>query len=115
AAQDAANRLRPRIDEALRVAKPKRDPALLPAVLAAFQDLLDALTATTDAVDSAIPRSDAILQRYLVLKRSAWSTRVAIGNVALRVQTSLAAGTSWSLPETVAAAEERARLQSAWS
>ncbi|WCS25767.1 methyl-accepting chemotaxis protein [Methylobacterium sp. NMS14P] len=115
AAQDAVNLLRPRIADALRVAKPERDPALLPAVLAAFQELLDALTATTDAVDSAIPRSDAMLQRYLVLKRSAWATRVAIGNVALRVQTSLAAGTSWSLPETVAAAEERARLQSAWS
>ncbi|MGU3465899.1 methyl-accepting chemotaxis protein [Methylobacterium sp. C33D] len=115
AAQDAVNRLRPRIDEALRVPKPKRDPALLPAVLTAFQELVDALTATTDAVDSAIPRADAILQRYLVLKRSAWATRVAIGNVALRVHTSLAAGTSWSLPETVAAAQERARVQSAWS
>ncbi|KQS85976.1 chemotaxis protein [Methylobacterium sp. Leaf361] len=115
AAQDAVNLLRPRIDEALRVPKPKRDPALLPAVLTVFQELLDALTATTDAVDSAIPRSDAVLQHYLVLKRSAWATRVAIGNVALRVQTSLAAGTSWSLPETVAAAEERARVQSAWS
>ncbi|MEE7447490.1 chemotaxis protein [Methylobacterium radiotolerans] len=115
AAQDAVNMLRPRIDNDLRVAKPRREPALLPAVLTAFQELLDALTATTDAVDSAIPRTDAILQRYLVLKRSAWTTRVAIGNVALRVQTSLAAGTSWSLAETVAAAEERARLQSAWA
>nr|WP_182592001.1 methyl-accepting chemotaxis protein [Methylobacterium fujisawaense] len=114
AAQEAVNALRPRVDAALRVPKAQRDPTLLPMVLTAFQELLDALTATTDAVDAAIPRSDAILQRYLVLKRSAWTTRVAIGNVALRVQTSLAAGTSWSLPETVAAAEERAQVRTAW-
>ena len=114
AAQETLNALRPRIDSALRLPKAQRDATLLPAALKAFQDLLDALTATTDAVDAAIPRSDAILQRYLAIKRSAWTTRVAIGNVALRVQTSLAAKTTWSLAETVAAAEERARLQSAW-
>ncbi len=114
AAQDATNALRPRVDAALRVPKAQRDPTLFPAVLKAFQELLDALTATTDAVDSAIPRADADLQRDLVLKRSAWTTRVAIGNVALRVHTSLAVGTGWSLPETVAAAEERAKVQMAW-
>jgi hypothetical protein len=32
----------------------------------------------------------------------------------VRVQASLDAGTSWSLPETVAAAEERAELLNAW-
>ncbi|MBP1179172.1 methyl-accepting chemotaxis protein [Methylobacterium sp. PvR107] len=114
AAQDSLNALRAQIDSALRLPKTQRDAALLPAALKAFQNLLDALTATTDAVDAAIPRSDAMLQRYLVLKRSAWTSRVAIGNVALRVHTSLAAKTGWSLAETVAAAEERARLQSAW-
>ncbi|WP_446721488.1 methyl-accepting chemotaxis protein [Methylobacterium sp. DCY52] len=115
AAQEAMQALRPRIDEALRVSKAQRDPKLLPATLAAFQDLLDALTGTMDAVEAAIPRADAVLQRYLALKRAAWATRIAIGNVALRVQTSLAAGTTWSLPEIVAAAEERARVQTAWT
>jgi methyl-accepting chemotaxis protein len=115
ATYESLNALRPRIDAALRLPKAQRDATLLPATLSAFQDSLDALTVTTDAVDSAIPRSDTILQRYLALKRAAWATRVAIGNVALRIQASLAAGTSWTLPETVAAAEERARLQTAWA
>ncbi|SDA15065.1 Methyl-accepting chemotaxis protein [Methylobacterium sp. UNC378MF] len=114
AAQDALNALRPRIDNALRVAKAERDPTLMPKVLTTFQEALDALTAASDAVDSAIPRSDAILQRYLVLKRSAWKSRVAIGDASMRVQAALAAGTSWSLYETVAAAEERARAKAAW-
>ncbi|WP_370693821.1 HAMP domain-containing protein, partial [Methylobacterium sp. NEAU K] len=115
AAHEALKALRPRIDAALRLTKAQRDATLMPAALAAFQALLDALAATTDAVDHAIPHADAILQRYLVLKRSAWETRIASGNVALRVQASLADGTFWSLPETVAAAEERARLRTAWA
>jgi len=115
AAQEAVQALRPRIDAALSVPKAQRDPNLLPATLAAFQDLLDALAGTMNAVDAAIPGADTVLQRYLVLKRAAWATRMAIGNVALRVQSSMAAGTAWSLPETVAAAEERARVQTAWT
>ena len=115
AAQDAMNALRPGIDAALRLPKAQRDPTLQPAVMTAFQTLADALTATADAVDGAMPHSDALLQRYLILKRSAWATRVASGNVALRVQASLVAGTAWSLAETVSAAEERATLQNAWS
>ncbi|WP_457107462.1 methyl-accepting chemotaxis protein [Methylobacterium sp. P5_C11] len=113
-AQDAMAALRPRVDEALRQPKARRDPALLPAAMSAFQGLVDALTATLKTVDAAIPRSDPVLQRYLALKQAAWETRVASGNVAVRVQASLVAGTSWSLPETVAAAEERAELMTAW-
>ena len=114
AARDAMAALRLRIDEALGLPKARRDPALRGAVLDAFQELLEALTATLKAVDAAIPRSDPVLQRYLTLKQAAWDTRVASGNVAVRVQASLVAGTSWSLPETVAAAEERAELLNAW-
>ena len=114
AAQDVMAALRPRIDAALSLPKARRDPALRDAALTAFRDLLEALTATLRAVDAAIPRSDPVLQRYLALKQAAWDTRVASGNVAVRVQASLVAGTSWSLPETVAAAEERAELLNAW-
>ena len=114
AAQTAMAALRPRIDEALRLPKDRREPALLGAALAAFQDLVEALTATLKTVDAAIPRSDPALQRYLTLKQAAWETRVASGNVAVRVQASLVAGTPWSLRETIAAAEERAELLNAW-
>ena len=114
AAYEAMDALRPGIDAVLRVPKPQRDATVRPAAMAAFQALLDALTATLKAVDTAIPHADAALQRNLVLKHAAWETRIASGDVAVRVQTSLVAGTSWTLPETVAAAEERAALLGAW-
>ena len=114
AAGGRVERLRPRVDAALKLSGSQRDGAVTTEAKAAFQEMLDALIATSDAVDAAIPLSDGILRRDLALKRAAWSTRMANGAVALRVQTSLAAGTAWSLDETVAAAEERGRLDAAW-
>jgi methyl-accepting chemotaxis protein/hemoglobin-like flavoprotein len=107
--------LRPGVDAALRRAKAERDPRLLVAVQAAIEALLDALTEATQLVDRAIDQTDRILQQDLALKRAAWSVRVAGGDLAFRIQTSVAAGTGWSLAETVAAAEERARLAAAWA
>ncbi|MDP4003981.1 HAMP domain-containing protein, partial [Methylobacterium sp. NEAU K] len=114
AARERVDPLRPRIDAALRVPRTQRDAAVTDEARTAFQALLDTLIATTDAVDAAIPRSDAILERGLALKRAAWAARMASGAVALRVQTSLSAGTFWSPAETVAAAEERGRVDATW-
>jgi methyl-accepting chemotaxis protein/hemoglobin-like flavoprotein len=107
--------VRPGVDAALRVTREDRDPQVLSQFMAVSQALIDALNATTDAVDAAIPRSDAVLQRYLLLKRAAWTTRVAIGDASVHAQASLATGSGWSLVETIAAAEERARVRAAWS
>ncbi|MCJ2057474.1 methyl-accepting chemotaxis protein [Methylobacterium sp. J-048] len=114
AARERVERLRPRVDAALKVSKAQRDTAVVPEAQSAYLAMLDTLTATTDAVDAAIPRTDLILERNLALKRSAWATRMAVGAVALRIQTSLSAGTPWSAAETVAAAEERGRLDAFW-
>jgi len=114
AAYARVERLRPRVDAAVTVSKAQRDGAVTPEAQAAFLAMLDTLTATTDAVDAAIPRSDMILERDLALKRAAWATRMAVGAISLRIQTSLSAGTPWSPSETVAAAEERGRLDATW-
>ena len=103
AARDRVDRLRPRVDTALRVSRTQREAGVAAEAQAAFQEMLEALIATSDAVDASIPLSDAILRQDLALKREAWSARMANGAVALRVQTSLAAGTSWSLDDAMAA------------
>ncbi len=114
ASRERVERLRPRVDDALKVSKAQRDASVTAEAQTAFLAMLDTLTATTDAVDAAIPRSDTVLERDLALKRSAWATRMALGAIALRIQTSLSAGTPWSPAETVAAAEERGRLDATW-
>ncbi|MGU3325711.1 methyl-accepting chemotaxis protein [Methylobacterium mesophilicum] len=115
ASRERVERLRPRVDDALKVSKAQRDAAVTAEAQTALLAMLDTLTATTDAVDAAIPRSDTVLERDLSLKRAAWATRMALGAIALRIQTSLSAGTPWSPAETVAAAEERGRLDATWT
>jgi methyl-accepting chemotaxis protein len=114
AARERIDRLRPRVDAALRLSRKQREATVTAEAQAAFLEMLDSLIATSDAVDATIPLADPSIRRDLALKRAAWSARMANGAVALRVQTSLAAGTAWSLAETVAAAEERGRLDAAW-
>ncbi|MGH1590979.1 hypothetical protein ACRBEV_24710 [Methylobacterium phyllosphaerae] len=114
AARDRVDRLRPPVDTALRVSRTQREAGVAAEAQAAFQEMLEALIATNDAVDASIRLSATILRQDLALKRAAWSARMANGAVALRVQTSLAAGTSWSLDDALAAAEERGRLDAAW-
>jgi hypothetical protein len=50
AARDRIERVRPRVDAALRIAKAQREAGLVLEVQAAFQELLDALIAMSDAV-----------------------------------------------------------------
>ena len=107
-------KLRPQVDAAVAMPGPQRPADLLPAFADASQALLDASMATNDAVDAAIPRGDVILAHYLDLKRAAWMSRALIGGVVLRIEIAVAAATSWSQADIVAAAEERGRLAAAW-
>jgi methyl-accepting chemotaxis protein len=115
AAQDALTALRPRLDKGIRLPKPEREAALLEDTKRARQEMLDAFSITADAVDAAIPLSDPVLRRNLEIKRAAWAMRMASGAVGLRIQSTLAAGQSWSLAESMAASAELGRMEAAWA
>ena len=105
----------PRVDASLKLPKGQREVTLRSDIQTAVASLLDALTEATNAVDAEFVRTDPTLQQDLALKGAAWAMRLASGDLAFRMQTSVAAGTPWSLTDTVAAAEERARVQVAWA
>lgn len=106
--------LRPRFDAALQVPRSGRDPALIAEAGKSLNDYLDALTAATNVVDTAIRTNDATVDAYLAIKRAAWNGRVTAGMVAGRIQTGIAAARPWSLTEIMDAAEERGRMTRAW-
>ncbi|SFL71367.1 methyl-accepting chemotaxis protein [Methylobacterium pseudosasicola] len=114
-AQEALVEFRPQLDAALARPKAQRDAEIQKTFLVVSGNLLDAFAATIKAVDAAIPRADAALGQYLDIKRAAWATRIAVGVSWGRMETTVAAGGSWSQAEIVAAAEERARLLTAWA
>ncbi|MCJ2135951.1 methyl-accepting chemotaxis protein [Methylobacterium sp. J-026] len=114
AARAALAALRPRLAQGIRLPKAQRAAALPADTRTAWQAMLDALGATADAVDAAIPLSDPVLRRNLTIKRAAWALRMASGDVGTRIQSTLAAGTSWSLAESMAASRELGRMEAAW-
>ncbi|WP_244748628.1 methyl-accepting chemotaxis protein [Methylobacterium indicum] len=113
--QAALVALRPRIDTALDRARTDREASILADATAAYGALLDGLSATTDAVDTAISSSDPAMRAARLVKRSAWATRVAAGGAALRLQTGVANPASWSPAGTLAAAEDRGRVDQTWA
>ncbi|MFB0493480.1 methyl-accepting chemotaxis protein [Methylobacterium sp. OAE515] len=114
-AQEALAALWPQVEAAAAVPKPQRNATIRQNVETVSAALLQALAATNKAVDTALPRQDAAVDRYLEIKRAAWATRIAFGVSWVRIETAVAAATGWSQAEIVAAAEERARLFAAWS
>ncbi len=114
-AHDAVAAARSQLDTDAGQDKAKRQaqsPALAQSV---YQELLDALTATTDAVDSSIRNSDRTVDKYLAIKRAAWASRVQIGSVQGKLQTTIAAGRAWEPNEALAAFEDRGRALSVWA
>ncbi|MBP1180286.1 methyl-accepting chemotaxis protein [Methylobacterium sp. PvR107] len=114
-AQAALTAQRPQVEAAAAVPKRERPAALRQTVDTVIAALLQAYAATNKAVDAAIPREDAAIERYLEIKRAAWATRIAFGISWVRIETAVAAGAGWSQAEMIAAAEERARLFAAWA
>ncbi|RUP19231.1 HAMP domain-containing methyl-accepting chemotaxis protein [Methylobacterium sp.] len=114
-AHEAVTGLSARIDAALSVPIAERAAATAEVAATAFRDLLDALSATSGAVDVTIPRRDAALARALDIKRAAWITRVAIGGNVARAETAVTRGTGWSEEERLAEAEERGRVAASWA
>ncbi|WP_288581928.1 HAMP domain-containing methyl-accepting chemotaxis protein, partial [uncultured Methylobacterium sp.] len=114
-AQAALVALRPRIDAALSRARSDREASILADATAAYGAILDGLSATTDAVDTAINSPDPAMRAARLVKRAAWATRVAAGGAALRLQTGVADPASWSGADTLAAAEDRGRVDQTWA
>ena len=114
-AHDAFATLRPKIDAAMRQAKPARDTEVVrdfPRIALAY---LDAITATSDLLEASLKMVDPMVDQLLSVKRAAWAVRNYAGLVALRIETAAASGQPWGPAELVGAAEDRGRAALAWT
>jgi methyl-accepting chemotaxis protein len=109
------NALRPRMDTAIGQPKSARDTSVVSETNRLPQLYLDVLTATTDAIDTGAQLIDPKVDQLLRLKRAAWEARLAVGIASLRVNTAVASGKGWSPADTLAAAEDRARMEYSWT
>ncbi|WP_042695849.1 methyl-accepting chemotaxis protein [Azospirillum sp. B506] len=112
---DTLAALRQRADGAIRQRKASRDPAVADAWATAPVAYLDALTATTDLLDGSLKLADPIVDHFLGIKRAAWNTRLNAGGMALRIQTAVATGQTWTPADAQAVAEAIGRTVQAWA
>ncbi len=114
-AHDAVVAARAQLDTDAGLAKAQRQEGSAKLAQTVYQGLLDALTATTDAVDGTIRNSDRTVDKYLAIKRAAWASRVQIGGVQGKLQTTIAAGRAWEPAEAMTAFEDRGKALSVWA
>ncbi len=114
-AHDAMVALQSRLDADAGRPKSARDPQSHGASQTTYQNFLNALTATTDAVDASILNADKGVDRYLAVKRAAWAARAQYGAALVRLETVVAANRGFTPVEAGLAFEERGKTASFWS
>ncbi len=92
-----------------------RTPGLQPTQQKVYQALLDALTATTDAVDTAARNIDPTIDQLMGIKRAAWNTRVRLGGMQGVGQFAVASGRGWTSAEATQAIEDRGKTLGLWA
>ena len=106
---------RPRADAAVRQPKNQRDPALVRDFLDLTQPVLDAIVATTDAIDASMKLVDPIVDQYLSIKRAAWVARLNLGQMVATTQAAVAAQRAFTQADVLAWSRDDARAKLAWT
>ena len=114
AAQDAAARLRPQVDAAIRLPKAQRDPSLAQGWGAAMQAYVDAVTAVIDHVEAALKPSDAWVSQFVAVRQGSWAVRARMGEGVLQILTALSAGRPLDAAGLSSAADMGGRADQAW-
>ncbi len=115
AAHDAVVAQQAEFDAQAALPAKGRTAGIQPKQQQAYQNLLDALTATTDAVDLAARNVDPTIDQLITIKRAAWNTRVRLGGMQGQGQYAVAAGRGWTPKEAVQAVEDRGKTLGLWS
>ncbi len=115
ASHDALNDIRRRVDTAIRSPKATRDPTVIEAWPKVTNAYLDSVQAATDAVDAGMVLVDPTTDQLLAVKRAAWIVRLRTSTELLSASAALSEGRPLTKAEITTAAEERGRVDTAWS
>jgi methyl-accepting chemotaxis protein len=109
-AHDAWAADRAAADAALRQPKSARPPDIVRDGPQHADDLQNAGAALTEQIEGAMRWTNPMVDEFLSVRRWAWLVRNIGGSTMLRIETSIAAGKSWSLAEAKMAADDAGRV-----
>ncbi|HWK43707.1 MAG TPA: HAMP domain-containing protein, partial [Stellaceae bacterium] len=115
AAHDAVVSLRTKADVAVRQPRSAREPAIVQDWPKTTQSLLDAILATAGPLEEALKLFDPKVDHFLAIKQAAWTTRLNLGLMALRLQAAVALNKPLTPADTLIWYQDRAHAAAAWS
>jgi methyl-accepting chemotaxis protein len=114
AAHDAVAAMRPKVDAAIHQAKPARDAGVVQDWPKVSQGFLDGVLGVSDPLEASLKLVDPVVDHFLTVKRSAWTTRLAVGLASLRIQSAVAADQGMTPADVLGWYEDMAHASSAW-
>jgi methyl-accepting chemotaxis protein len=106
---------RTRADAAIQQPKSSRDAAVAQGYPKVAQAYLDAILATSGALEASLKMVDPVVDHLLMVKQSAWSARNFGGLIAIRIEAAVAGNRPWTPADVAGAAEDTGRAALAWS
>lgn len=108
-------RLRPTVDQALRVTRDQRPPTLMREWAEAGLTYVNLLLAVTEAVEDSALGQNPLADHLIGVRRDGWALRDAAGDLVLTQSQTLRAERGWTPEQTMAVLRTQGRIDGAWA
>jgi methyl-accepting chemotaxis protein len=113
-AHDAVEAMRPKAMAAIGQSKTQRDAQIVQEWPQVTQAYLNAVQDASDFLEASLQLVDPMVDQLLSVKQNAWTMRNYAGSMVLRILTTMSAGQSWGVVESMAHASDAGRTATAW-
>ncbi|MEK9971259.1 MAG: HAMP domain-containing protein, partial [Ferrovibrio sp.] len=113
-AHDAVEAMRPKAMAMIGQPKAQRDAQAMQEWPRVTQAYLNAVSEASDFLEASLQLVDPVVDQLLSVKQNAWTMRNYAGSMVLRILTTMSAGQTWGVPESMAHAEDTGRATTAW-
>jgi methyl-accepting chemotaxis protein len=107
--------LRSRVDPMFQLERSARAAAVMQSPPPNRHAKQDAQVALGDKLEGAMKLDSPAIDQLMAIKQAAWTSRVYSGGLAMRLEAAVAAGHPWQPADFVGSAEDRGRMDLAWS
>ena len=115
AANDAVDAMRPKAMQMIGQPRAQRDAQAMQDWPRVTQNYLNAVQEASDFLEASLQLVDPMVDQLLSVKQNAWTIRNYAGSMVLRILTTMSAGQTWGITESMAHADDDGRVATAWN
>jgi methyl-accepting chemotaxis protein len=113
-ANDAVDAMRPKAMQIIAQPRAQRDAQTMQDWPRVTQGYLTAVQEASDFLEASLQLVDPAVDQLLSVKQNAWTIRNYAGSMVLRILTTMSAGQTWGVAESMAHANDSGRVATAW-